>query len=182
MPGRCSSGCASTGSRLAHPEVRKGADDFVFTRKDGSTVRDFRTTWGTLASVPGWEPSFARAALSRQSRGSAARSGNCSGCDRDYAIVGRTDVVDAMRTLQRKLQPFTALVLLPGAGRGNRTPMRLPSADFESAASASSAIPARVAKFRKPIEPLALQPARLRCWWGFSATVLNSSPMGGDAS
>ena len=29
-----------------------------------------------------------------------------------------------------------------GAGRGNRTPMRLPSADFESAASASSAIPA----------------------------------------
>src|ERR1700692_1865127 len=132
MPGRCSSGCASTGSRLAHPEVRKGADDFVFTRKDGSTVRDFRTTWGTLASVPGWEPSFARAALSRQSRGSAARSGNCSGCDRDYAIVGRTDVVDAMRTLQRKLQPFTALVLLPGAGRGNRTPMRLPSADFES--------------------------------------------------
>ena len=29
-----------------------------------------------------------------------------------------------------------------GAGRGGRTPMRLPSADFESAASASSAIPA----------------------------------------
>jgi len=35
-----------------------------------------------------------------------------------------------------------ALILLIGAGRGNRTPMRLPSADFESAASASSAIPA----------------------------------------
>jgi hypothetical protein len=31
---------------------------------------------------------------------------------------------------------------LVGAGRGNRTPMKLPSADFESAASASSAIPA----------------------------------------
>src|SRR5271154_7384716 len=30
-----------------------------------------------------------------------------------------------------------------GAGRGGRTPTRLPSADFESAASASSAIPAR---------------------------------------
>src|SRR6202044_1635333 len=29
-----------------------------------------------------------------------------------------------------------------GAGRGGRTPTRLPSADFESAASASSAIPA----------------------------------------
>jgi hypothetical protein len=29
-----------------------------------------------------------------------------------------------------------------GAGRGNRTPMTLRSADFESAASASSAIPA----------------------------------------
>ena len=29
-----------------------------------------------------------------------------------------------------------------GAGRGNRTPMELPPADFESAASASSAIPA----------------------------------------
>ena len=30
-----------------------------------------------------------------------------------------------------------------GAGRGNRTPMTRRSADFESAASASSAIPAR---------------------------------------
>jgi hypothetical protein len=31
---------------------------------------------------------------------------------------------------------------IDGAGRGGRTPTRLPSADFESAASASSAIPA----------------------------------------
>ncbi len=32
--------------------------------------------------------------------------------------------------------------IIVGAGRGGRTPTRLPSADFESAASASSAIPA----------------------------------------
>src|SRR6185295_17939058 len=31
----------------------------------------------------------------------------------------------------------------PGAGRGNRTPTVLPPADFESAASTSSAIPAK---------------------------------------
>jgi hypothetical protein len=34
------------------------------------------------------------------------------------------------------------VVVFIGAGRGGRTPTRLPSADFESAASASSAIPA----------------------------------------
>jgi hypothetical protein len=36
-----------------------------------------------------------------------------------------------------------------GAGRGGRTPTRLPSADFESAASASSAIPAYPHKTRR---------------------------------
>jgi hypothetical protein len=43
-----------------------------------------------------------------------------------------------------RLQP-NALIshIYSGAGRGGRTPTRLPSADFESAASASSAIPAR---------------------------------------
>jgi hypothetical protein len=37
--------------------------------------------------------------------------------------------------------------LLDGAGRGNRTPKSRSSADFESAASASSAIPAWVGEF-----------------------------------
>jgi hypothetical protein len=40
-------------------------------------------------------------------------------------------------------RPFHRITnVYAGAGRGGRTPTRLPSADFESAASASSAIPA----------------------------------------
>jgi hypothetical protein len=41
----------------------------------------------------------------------------------------------------RRCNPFK-INSLAGAGRGGRTPTKLPSADFESAASASSAIPA----------------------------------------
>ena len=42
---------------------------------------------------------------------------------------------------EERPNPYKFFVVI-GAGRGGRTPTRLPSADFESAASASSAIPA----------------------------------------
>ena len=84
-----------------------------------------------------------------------------------YAIVSRGDMVDAMQKLQRAEQESQAshvishvesatrhhsrhsrelvnrMSMLNGAGRGGRTPTTLRSADFESAASASSAIPAQ---------------------------------------
>ena|GEM_PF-4607287 len=39
-----------------------------------------------------------------------------------------------------------------GAGRGNRTPMKSPSRDFESRASTNSAIPARLSVFFESTE------------------------------
>ena len=52
-----------------------------------------------------------------------------------------------LRLLQRciacgELAAYSVVVLGAGAGRGSRTPKTRRSADFESAASASSAIPA----------------------------------------
>jgi hypothetical protein len=91
-----------------------------------------------------------------------------------YAIVSRTDIADAMLKLQRrkkangkeidcnighsnisaKKQPTCEVSInscrisyLVGAERGTRTPTsRLSPADFKSAASASSAIPAWMTK------------------------------------
>src|SRR5882724_1441975 len=45
-------------------------------------------------------------------------------------------------TLLDRHRKLLQIKVINGAGRGGRTPTRLPSADFESAASASSAIPA----------------------------------------
>ena len=44
-------------------------------------------------------------------------------------------------------------VLMIGAGRGSRTPKDRSPADFESAASASSAIPAKDGELRLPLFP-----------------------------
>jgi hypothetical protein len=66
-----------------------------------------------------------------------------------YAIVSQSDIRDAMSKLEAGQQRDDAEAardkkagLDYGAGRGSRTPKTRRSADFESAASASSAIPA----------------------------------------
>ncbi len=64
------------------------------------------------------------------------------------ATSGFSRCAEPFPTLRHRVGPGGSITQLRstrrsrGAGRGGRTPTRLPSADFESAASASSAIPA----------------------------------------
>ena len=122
--------------------IGKGADDFVFTRKDGSAVRDFRTTWenacvragvGTIVCARCSAPKESgqrckdkkcKAKHSKYTglifhdlRRTAARNLRRAGIAEGvimkiggwktrsvferYAIVSRTDIVDAMRMLQQ---------------------------------------------------------------------------------
>jgi integrase len=120
--------------------IGKGADDFVFTRKNGSPVHDFRTTWenacvragvGTIVcarcsapKVAGQRCAKCKTKHSKYSglifhdlRRTAARNLRRAGIAEGvimkiggwktrsvferYAIVNRTDIVDAMRKLQQ---------------------------------------------------------------------------------
>jgi hypothetical protein len=53
-----------------------------------------------------------------------------------------TLLVSLSVTLELQVALTGNATILFGAGRGNRTPMKLPSLDFESSASTNSAIPA----------------------------------------
>ena len=59
-----------------------------------------------------------------------------------YSLIEMAETPPNPRIASTFLILLSLLLTLYGAGRGGRTPTTLRSADFESAASASSAIPA----------------------------------------
>jgi integrase len=122
--------------------IGKEKDDFVFTRKDGSTVRDFRTTWENACVLAGVGAIVCSRCLAPKASGQRCKNKDCKekhskytglifhdlrrtaarnlrragiaegvimkiggwktrSVFERYAIVSRTDIVDAMRMLQQ---------------------------------------------------------------------------------
>jgi integrase len=150
--------------------IGKGADDFVFTRKNGKNIRNFRAAWenacvragvGTVLCVRCSTPNVSgqrcpkcKAKHSKYSglifhdlRRTAARNFRRAGIAEGvimkiggwktrsvferYAIVSRTDVVDAMRKLQQAERALEQAMVTIGHENGHaaqRTQVQAPPA------------------------------------------------------
>jgi integrase len=104
---------------LSRRVVGKGADDFVFTRKDGKPLKDFRASWGKVCEAAG-----VAGLLFHDLRRTAARNLRKAGVPETvimkiggwktrtvftrYAIVKQSDIAAAMQTLEVEQQKENA--------------------------------------------------------------------------
>src|SRR6266545_1066213 len=103
----------------------KTSEDYVFTREDGKPVRDFRGTWANACEAAK-VPSLLFHDLRRTAARNLRRAGVAEGVIMKiggwktrsvferYAIVSRTDIVDAMQRLQQTEKALEAATVTIG--------------------------------------------------------------------